>query len=446
MTTETPSRVATRLATLCTVLLLVGLVLGATAPATGAGMQAQENSTTNSSATNESTAALADLVRVTPDNPNEDYLSINTQSSDAVYNTSGPHATFSLSEPVDAARIEQSKANAHVLGDGSVLRVEYEDDAATGGDASLYTVDLFFNDGSQRTIDLYATQTDVSLDGAEYAKYSGFVDYTLDQAEANGYDRTEEGARSYLEDQEERAKLFDSLFTEHVMMFIAILLQAARNFVTWVVAISVIAGLAIYFERKHGWILRLQQMAESRAELMREAVRQDYEERRNTAAKHPLEDIKEIGPNAARYWRETGVETVDDMIEVACKGIVSLTDEGKIKYDEDGNEVFGHHGVDDLKDVDPLTMEQLRSQTWLGPLVLEGRLAPTTALSNIEAALLVAEKEYNRGNEVRDARRTVSELNDRLAGRRDFEDAETSSNAARTAPQTDFTGTAAGGD
>jgi len=426
---------------LCVALLLAGLVLGATAPAAAAGMQAQENSTTN-----ESTAAQADLVRVSPANPNEDYLSIETQSSDSVYNTSGPYATFSLSEPVDAARAEQSKANARVLGDGSVLRVEYEDDAGAGGNASLYTVELFFNDGSTRTIDLYATQTDVSVAGAQYAEYSDFIDYTTSQAESNGYDKSPEGARNYVEAQEEAAELFDSLFTEHVMMFLAIVMQAARNFVSWVLAIGFIAGLAIYFERKHGWILRLQQMAESRAELMREAVRQDYEERRNTAAKHPLEDVKEIGPNAARYWRELGVETVDDMIEVACKGIVALTEDGRIQYNDDDEVVYAHHGVEDLKDVDPLTMEQLRSQTWLGPLILEGRLAPTTALSNIEAALLVAEKEYNRGNEVRDARRTVSELNERLAGRRDFEDLETSSNAARTAPQTDFTGTAAGGD
>lgn len=426
---------------LCVALLLAGLVLGATAPATAAGMQSQENSTTN-----DSTATQAELVRVTPANPNENYLSIETQSTDAVYNTSGPHATFSLSERVDAARIEQPKANAQVLGGGSVIRVEYEDDAGVGGNASLYSVELFFKDGSTRTLDLYATQTDVSVDGAQYAAYSDYIEYTLRQAESNGFAQTPEGAQNYLEAQEERAKLFDSLFTEQVIMFLAIVMQAARNFITWVIAIGFIAGLAIYFERKHGWILRLQQMAESRAELMREAVRQDYEERRNTAAKHPLEDVKEIGPNAARYWRELGVETVDDMIEVACKGIVALTEDGRIQYNEDDEVVYAHHGVDDLKDVDPLTMEHLRSQTWLGPLILEGRLAPTTAMSNIEAALMVAEKEYNRGNEVRDARRTVSELNERLAGRRDFEDAETSSNAARTAPQTNFTGTAAGGD
>src|SRR6056297_3051105 len=120
MPTETPSRVATRLAMLCVALLLAGLVLGAAAPATAAGMQIQENSTTN-----DSTATQAELVRITPANPNEDYLSIQTQSSDAVYNTTGPHATFSLSEPVDAARIQQTNANAQVLGDGSVIRVEY---------------------------------------------------------------------------------------------------------------------------------------------------------------------------------------------------------------------------------------------------------------------------------------------------------------------------------
>ncbi|SDL09145.1 hypothetical protein [Natronorubrum texcoconense] len=437
---------------LCIALLLVTSAVGALATAAAADAPQptiQDNSsdenTTDTTPEDSDAPTQAEMLRVTPDNPEKEYLSIETESSDEAYNTSGPYATFSLSEPVQSVRVGQSGADATVLGDGSVVRVEYDEDAA-GENASLYTAELFFADGSEHQIDLYAHDTDVSLEAAEYAEYGGLIDYVTEQAGGEGFETTPEGAQAYVEHKEERADLFDHMFSEHVMMFLTLLMMAARNFVTWVVAIAIIAGLAIYFERKHGWILRLQQMAESRAELMREAVRQDYEERRNAAAKHSLEDVSEVGPNAARYWRELGVETVDDMIEVACKGVISLTEEGRINYDENGNVVYAHHGVDDLKDVDPLTLDQLRSQTWLGPLILEGRLAPTTALSNIESALLVAEKEYNRGNEVRDARRTVSELNARLRGQRDFEDAETSSNAARPNRRTDYSGAATGGD
>lgn len=426
---------------LCIALLLVATLFAVAVPT--AAVAQTENATTNE--TDSDRPAQGEVVRVTPEDIDKEYQTIETVTSDEVYNTTGPYATFSLSEPVESARMVQSNADVRVLGDGTVIRVEYDEDAA-GQTPSLYTAEVFFADGSDHSIDLYATQTDVSLEAAEYAEFSEFIDYTTSQAEAEGFDPTPEGAHGYLEHKEERAELFDHLFTEHVLMFLSLMLAAAHNFVTWVVLIAIVAGLAIFFERKHGWILRLQQMAESRAELMREAVRQDYEDRRNAAAKHPLEDVPEIGPNAARYWRELGVETVDDMIEIACKGVIKLTTEGRIKYDDDGNVVYAHHGVDDLKDVDPLTLEQLRSQTWLGPLILEGRLAPTTALSNIESALLVAEKEYNRGNEVRDARRTVSELNARLAGRRDFEDAETSSNAARPDSNPNLGGQPTGGD
>lgn len=460
-TTSHAHGLVSRLATLFIALLLVGSLFGAVAPAAAAeaptdltpSIQSNESNTTATNTTSNTTTAdsndptQAESVRITPENYEEDYLETETRTTDEAYNTSGPFASFSLSEPVESVRVEQSKADARVLGGGTAIRIEYDNDAADSN-ASLYTAELFFADGSSHVIDLYATTTDVSVEAAEYAEYSGYIDYSNTQAEEAGYDSTPEGTQSYLEEKEEQAKLFDSLFTEHVLMFLSVVFAAAQNFVTWIVVIAIVAGIAIYFERKHGWILRLMQRVESRGEIIREAIRQDYEDRRNAAAKHALEDVREIGPNAARYWRELGAETVDDMIEITCKGIVKTDREGRIVYDDDGNLVFAHHGVDDLKDIDPLTLEQLRSQTWLSPLILEGRLAPTTALSNIESALLVAEKEYNRGNEVRDARRTVEELNARLTGKREYEHAETSSNAARTDRRPSGAGHAsgAGGD
>lgn len=451
MTESSTRKTVTRIATLALIALLVGVALGAAAPAAADGPTPTfdtEQNTTDDNATDDSDSGMpaqGEIVRVTPDNPDADHLDIETRSSDEEYYTSGPHATFTLSEPVSAARVEQPNADVTVLGDGTTIRVEY-DEGAAGSENSLYTVELFFEDGSSHSIDLLAQNTDVSLEAAHYSEYSGVISYLESAAENAGYEPNPDGVQTYIEEIEELAEWFDHLFTEHILMFLSLLIAASQNFVTWVVLLSIIAGLAIFFEKKHGWILRLQQYVESRHEMMREAIRQDYENRRNSAAKHALEDVDEIGPNAARYWREADIETVDDMVEVACKGIVKTDRNGRIVYNDDDEMVFAHHGVDDIEAVDPLTLEQLREQTWLSPLILEGRLAPTTALSNIESALMVAEKEYNRGNEVRDARRTVSELIARLSGKRHYEDAETSSNKARSNRRNDFSGVASGGD
>ncbi|WP_440767511.1 hypothetical protein [Natronorubrum sp. DTA7] len=459
---STPThRVATRLATLCIALLLIGTVFAAPvaavaddsmdSPSPSIQTADPDDDATNDTQTNDTDAfdtddgpSQADSVRITPESYDEDFLEIETESPDEVYNTSGPFATFSVSEPVESVRVEQSNADARVLGDGNVVRIEYEDDAA-GRNASLYTAELFFADGSDHAIDLYAADTDVSVAGAEYAQYSNLVDYVLEQAEDEGYEATPAGSVDYVQDTEERAELFDNLLTEHVLMFLSLLFAAAHNPITWFVLLSIVAGAAYYFEKKHGWILRLQQRVEPRGVILREVIRQEYEKRRNAAAKHSLENVDEIGTNAARYWKETDIETVDDMVEVVAKGIVKTDHQGQIEYDEDGNQIYAHHGVDDLLDVDPLTLEQLRSETWLAPLILEGRLAPTTALSNIESALLVAEKEYNRGNEVREARRKIEELNATLSGKRQHETAETSSNAARPNRRSGSTGHGATG-
>ncbi|WP_162991651.1 hypothetical protein [Halostella salina] len=83
---------------------------------------------------------------------------------------------------------------------------------------------------------------------------------------------------------------------------------------------------------------------------------------------------------------------------------------GDVLYDEEGDIVYAHHGVEDLLQVDPVTQRTLREQTWLKPILVDPRLNAATALSNIERALRVAEKEYKRGNEVRQTRMQVEEL------------------------------------
>jgi len=82
-----------------------------------------------------------------------------TTDSDAEYATTGPFALFSLSAPAENARIAQSAADAQLLEGEQTLRVDYDDDDAAPTDGeSYYEVELFFEDGSTKTIGLTASR------------------------------------------------------------------------------------------------------------------------------------------------------------------------------------------------------------------------------------------------------------------------------------------------
>lgn len=373
----------------------------------------------------------ASQVRITPAVPDADYVEVTTVESDAVYNTSGTFATIALSRPVDAVRVPEPGAEASLVGSGDVVRVEYADDAAPRDTTTLYSLELYFPDGSEKTVDLYATDTAVSAETQIDPSYLSFIEYVEEQAADAGYETTPDGLTDYVQFKEERAQLLRGLWTEQIETFIALRMAQMFSPLDWVAGIAIIAMLSLYASRKHGWVLRAQQIATSKAELVREAVRQEYEEQRNAAAKHPLEDVDGIGRNDARYWRNVGIETVDDIVQVACKGIVAVDEAGHIERDDEGRDIFEHHGVDDLAAVEPLTEKSIREKTWLKPLLVEGRLRATTALSNIERALLTAEREYNRGNEVRETRMQVQELLAELRGERDHTDAKASTYGPR---------------
>jgi len=374
------------------------------------------NTTTQNETNQTGGPTLASQLRVTPAVPDADYVSVTVVESDERFNTTGSFATFTLSEPVDAVRVEQPNADARLLGDGSVVRVEYASDAAPGDQASLYTVELFFEDGSTTSFDLLATQTDITASPAINPAYGEHIEYLESQAQAMGYDADPDGVRAYVENREERAEFFEGLWTDQIETFVNLRIAQAFSPLDWVAAIVTLMLLAYWLNRRHGWILRMHQLAVNKSEIVREAVRQRAERERNAAAKHPLSEIDEIGHNAHRFWSKMGVETVENMIQVACKGIVATNEQGGPKTDEDGNIILAHQGVDDLAAVDPLTERELRENTWLKPVILEGRLRASTALSHIEQALLVAEKDYNRGAEVRETRMQVQELLRELQG------------------------------
>ncbi|WP_135306354.1 hypothetical protein [Haloarcula amylovorans] len=414
------------LAVLVAILALSSVVMPAAAAATDSTPVRLDTPDTvaqtanNTTATNTSNGpTTASQTRITPAIPDADYVSVTVVESDQRFNTSGTFATFALSEPVDAVRIEQPNARARVLGDGSVVQVQYDRKAAPGDNPSLYSVELFFADGSTRTFELLATNTDVTASPSINPAYEEHIEYFESQAEDMGYDADPEGVRAYVENREDRAQFFEGLWTDQIKTFIGLRFAQAASPLDWVAGITIIAIVAYWLNRQHGWVLRIQQLAVSRAELVREAVRQEAERQRNAAAKHPLSEVDGIGNNAQRFWTKMGVETVENMIQVACKGIVAADEHGGAQTDEDGNIILAHQGVDDLVAVEPLTERELRENTWLKPVILEGRLRASTALSHIENALLVAEKDYNRGAEVRETRMQVQELIRDLQGRKD---------------------------
>ncbi|WP_135823088.1 hypothetical protein [Halostella litorea] len=364
----------------------------------------------------------ASQVRITPDVPDEDYVSVTVAENDAVFNTSGGFATFTLSRPVEAARITQQQADANVLAGGRVVRVAYTDDAARRNSTSLYQLDLYFADGSNKTVDLYATNTALSASTAIDPDWKPFIDWASSQADSADYNTSVSGVLSWAKDTKNRAELFSGLWTDQIENYVSLKLAQLLNAFQWVELVAILTIVTMYWSRKHGWILKFQQLSMPIAKLQREAARQDYERSRKAAAQHKLAEVEEIGTNAARYWRsEMGVETVDDMVELACKGIVAKDENGDVLYDEEGDIVYAHHGVEDLLQVDPVTQRTLREQTWLKPILVDPRLNAATALSNIERALRVAEKEYKRGNEVRQTRMQVEELIEELTSSRGYD-------------------------
>ena len=396
----------------------------------------QQNQTFNTTADNSGQSggpSLASQVRINPDLPNENYVSAEVRRSDSAFNTTGAFTILSLSEPVEGVRIQQPKASARVLGGGQVIRVDYADDAAPRDQQSLYSLELFFTDGSKKVVELYATQTALSASTAIDPAWSKTINYIEENAESEGFDANPSGALEYVKYKEDRAQILENLWSDTAAEYVALKIAQSLNPFEWAEVIVILILISVFVGYKNGWILRMQQISDPISVLQREASRQHYEEQKRAAAKHPLSEVDGIGTNAARYWRDPkiggGVETVDDMVEIAAKGAHLVDDNGHIVMDEDGNEVYAHRGVDDLR-VDPLTEKALREKTWLRPMILEGRLNPATALANMEAALRVAEREYGRGNEVRETRQQVEELLRRLKGERDFERAESSSIAS----------------
>jgi hypothetical protein len=354
---------------------------------------------------------MASQARITPTVPDEDYVDVTVVESDAVYNTTGGFATFSVSEPVTAARIPQDGASVDVFGDGHVIQIQFADDATEPGSATLFTPQLYFADNSTKEIDVYARKTGISASAAINPEWQGLISHVRENAGDEGYNTTPAGGLAYVEQKEERAELFSGLLSEDFQEYFVLWIANLTNIPMILTILAVMMLVAYIWKRKFGWILTRQQVSASINALMRTQGRQEYEESRQAAAQHPLSDVDEIGTNAARYWRsEMNAETVDDIVELAAKGIVETDEQGRVVKDDDGNDQYITNGVEDLLDVEPVTARKLREETWLKPILVQDRMQAETVLSNIERALQVAEKQYRRGNQVRKTRMQVQDL------------------------------------
>jgi len=171
-----------------------------------ASLSAAENNTTSTTANNSTAPATtsapgspesAETVRILPVQLEADFVTIETAEQGEQYNTTGPFAFFTLSEPVETVAIQQPKAEATVLEGGRAVRVQYDSDAAAVGKSSLYELELYFADGSSRTVQLYASKTSVSTGAAELKQYRPFIMDALNDAESAGYERDAEGVEKH---------------------------------------------------------------------------------------------------------------------------------------------------------------------------------------------------------------------------------------------------------
>jgi len=311
--------------------------------------QTANNTTTPSGPNGSTSPTAASQVRITPEKFDEPFLAVTVRESDSVFETTGPFALFTLSHEVEAARISQQPAEAQVLAGGTQVKVTYADDAAPPGETSLYTLELFFTDGSTKEIELYARQTGVSVGASELMEYAPVLEELRQLAEQHGYGTSPEELEAYLSWVNERADLIDGFLTKSAAQLMALAIAASMNWLFWLLLLGLIALVA----------------------------------------------VPAVGSNAV-YWRDGhGVRSAGQLARMAAFGAHRQTEDGLVQV---------HNGVDDL---DTESLED----SWLEPVLRSNRI-PTAkqALGEIKATLEHMETKHNLGHLYRDARDDVAQL------------------------------------
>lgn len=375
--------------------------LGSNTPVTNinqTGVNQSEQETPNGSRDAPSSAERA---RVSPVQFSEEWLSTSVAEPDSAFNTSGPFAVFSITEPLEAVRISQSGAEAELLSGGNTVRVSYADDAAPDPEqSSLYTLELFYADGSTAEVTLYASGTDVSVEAATLEDYKGFLMDVRDDAADKGYEESPDGVESYYDDTVERADLLDSLFVEQAQQAAATVFAWLINPVGVGITLLLVAVGAYYRIQRRGYALDVIANDSGKAQRLRERLRLSYERNQQTADEERLQELPQVGSMSEIYWRDAqGVSTTYQLAELARSGAHT---------ERDGQIVRLHAGVQDLN---AASLEE----SWLESVAGSGRQRVASydiALSHMKTALERMMSTHGMGHLYRDTYERVCELID----------------------------------
>lgn len=404
---------------LLALVLFVSLVAGPAAAATGGpqgaladetiALQAAGNTTatpTPTANTTNTTATptaggptTASQVRVTPVQFDEPFLAIAVNASDSSFETTGPFAVFSLSERVESARITQQPASAQVMAGGRQVRVAYKDDAAPPGERSLYTLELFFADGSTKTIDLYARKTGVSVAASDLKEFAPVIEELQTLAEEHGYGTSPDQLLEFITWVNDRADLVEGFLTKKAAQLMGLAIAAATNWLFWLLFLGGVALVAKWIQKRYGGLLEVLQNDTGRADRKRRELELSYQEQKQTADEVPLDEVPAVGSNAI-YWRDGhNVRSAGQLARLAAFGAHRQTDDGLEQV---------HDGVADLEPGE-------LGDSWLEPVLRGGRI-PTAkqALGEVKATLEYMETNHNLGHLYREARDEVARLIDEV--------------------------------
>ncbi|WP_254810614.1 hypothetical protein [Natronosalvus amylolyticus] len=348
---------------------------------------------------------LADRVRVSPVSlGDEDWLETTTEDSDEAFNTTGPFALFTLSEPAENVRIAQSDAEATLLEGDTTILVEYEPGAA-GSSSTFFELEVFFPDSSTSSIDLYATSTEVSAAAAELEAYGGLIDDMQDSAEEEGYDTDPSGLEDYYDWRVERATLVDSFLVERAAQLLILAIMAAENPLVWILILLSIAVAAYRREQAHGWILDRIENDSGETARQQEQLEAEYRRDKQTANEEFIGELPQINDQQAVYWNDSfDIHSTLQLAELALRGPRDLEISSDAQPD----------GGQPESAIAELEAETIHN-SWLAEVYTTNRLSgPREALSCLKAALIRMEATYSMGHRYSGVRNDVEQLLDEI--------------------------------
>lgn len=340
---------------------------------------------------------MAESSRVVAVPLNPDFVSANRGENASEWHTTGPFAFWTVSERVEQAEVVEPKAEARVLEGSRTVHVSYADDAAPVGEESLYTLKLYFADGSTKTLRLYASKTDVDVGSQNLRKYRSTITLMLTHAKDNGYERSAEGVLQYYKDTKEQADLLDHLFSKQAKKLIGNVLGIIKNPLGIAASLALAALFIVYLIRNHEETLKIMSNDSGKANRLRRQLMQDYREQAQEAAEEELTSV--LGDMSAMYWKDAyGVKTTYELADLARKG-PAIERDGEVKH---------AGGVTDL------TADEV-GDSWLEAVTRTGRLpSERVALVQLRQAVNRMCSTYSMAHIYDDTEQALTELIDEM--------------------------------